>query len=402
MIPLTHHDVVRHAAPLVRAGLRIDPRATERARRRIVFHPRVRSDDDTLHALHTLTVLADGEVELVRAVADAPSGLVSTLIACAAEAGHLFEAFERIAPTRQIRRAGDTVTAESWTLEPVDGSAGGPDANTARLELQQIVGRSGPLVLIVDVSTGAGMPADALLARHGDWTDHLRATLASGATVPQRQAAARHLVATLPTRPFGRETPDAAALLAALPDDVLAVLGPQWRALVWQGTRWKGVLRLLGREPARAERASGYAREAIEHLANVAAEPPARYHARHAPARRRVFVRRLRPAMALLAILAVMPLAWLFVDRGGVEMHPLALGLTPLLMVGVVLLSAREIPVLEIPPLPRPLAEGRWTPVPVAAANGGRTDGADAIAGSPPTGAADDAGVPDTDKKARA
>ena len=386
MIPLTHHDVVRHAAPLVRAGLRIDPRATERTRRRIVFHPRVRSDDDTLHALHTLTVLAGGEVELVRAVADAPSGLVSTLIASASEAGPLFETFERIAPARQIRRAGDTVTAESWTLEPTSGPTNGPaddsDAGTARLELQQIVGRSGPLVLIVDVSTGAGMPADALLARHGDWTDHLRETLASGATVPQRQAAARHLLASLPARPAGRETPDAAALLAALPDDVLAVLGPQWRALVWQGTRWKGVLRLLGREPARAERASRYAREAVRHLANVAAEPPTRYHARHAPARRRVFVRRLRPAMALLAILAVMPLSWLFVARGGVEMHPLALGLTPLLMVGVVLLSAREIPVLEIPPLPRSLAEGRWTPVPVADVP--------------------DADVPDTDGKARA
>ena len=63
---------------------------------------------------------------------------------------------------------------------------------------------------------------------------------------------------------------------------------------------------------------------------------------------------------ALLAILAVMPLSWLAVARGGAEMHPLVLGLSPLMMVGVVLMSTREIPVLEIPPLPGPLPADRW------------------------------------------
>lgn len=364
MIPLTHHDVVRVAAPLVRAGLRIDAAATERARRRIVFRPHGASDDGALHALHTLTVLAGGEVELARAVAHAPSGLVSTLVASADDAEALIETFRRIPPTRQIVREGDVVAAESWTLEPNDERGG----SGARLALQQVVGRAGPLFLIVDVSTGAGMPADVLLAARADWTDHLRETLASGATVPQRQTAAQLLLATLPVAPADGAEPEAP--LAALPDDVLAVLGPSWRPLVWQGTRWKGVLRLLGRDPERGERASRRVRDALHHLTGVLSETPRRYHARHAAARRRVFLRRLRPAMALLAILAVMPLSWLFVARGGVEMHPLALGLTPLLMVGVVLLSAREIPVLEIPPLPRPLPDERWRPIPRAPSSG--------------------------------
>jgi len=369
VIPLTHHDVVRHAAPLVRAGLSIDPAASDRAARRIAFHPSVDTEGE-LHVLHALAVLADGDVELVRAVAHARSGLVSTLIASAADAGALVETFGRISPTRQIVREGDTVVAASWTLEPVEGH---PDGE-ARLELQQIVGRVDPLVLIVDVSTGAGMPADVLLAATADWTDHLRETLASGATVPQRQAAARRLLATLP--PAGRTaepersaTPDpSVALLAALPDDVLAVLGPAWRPLVWQGSHWKGVLRLLGREPGRSSRAEEHVGGALVHLGTVVSEPPSRYHARHAAARRRVFVRRLRPMMALLAILSVMPLAWLLVTRGGVRMHPLALGLTPLLMIGVVLSSAQEIPVLELPPVPRALPDERWLPTPGSAA----------------------------------
>ena len=149
--PLTHHDVVRYAAPLVRGGLRIDPQASERAARRIAFRPVVSADDADLHALHTLSVLPDGHVELVRAVAHAPSGLVSTLIARAASADELLDAFAAIAPTRQILHEDDRVAAFSWTLEPLlprasrdsSGSLASEDPFAARLELQQVVGQAG-------------------------------------------------------------------------------------------------------------------------------------------------------------------------------------------------------------------------------------------------------------------
>ena len=362
MIPLTHHDIVRHAAPLLRAGLRVDLGSSEPARRLVVFRPDVVGGDDgndALHVLHALHVLADGGVELVRAVAHVPSGLVATLAAVAEEADveALVATFGRIPPSRQIGRAGESaVAARSWTLEP--------DPAGARLELRQVVGRSGPFVLVADVSTGAGMPADVRLVRRDDWSDHLPAHLADGSTVPQRRTAARRLLASLRLPAPERGAAPAGTPLAALPDDVLAVLGPDWRPLRWHGDRWKGTLRIPGREPLRGERAAARIDAALAHLERVVARPPADYHRRHAAARRRVFLGRLRPALALLAILAVMPIAWLLVARGGVRMHPLALGLTPLLMVGVVTLSAREIPVLEIPPLPRPLAPDRWTPTP--------------------------------------
>ena len=141
---------------------------------------------------------------------------------------------------------------------------------------------------------------------------------------------------------------------------MLAVLGPEWRPLVWQGTRWKGVLRLLGREPVRSERAAKRTVAALAHLARVVDAGAGRYHAHHGAARRRVFVRRLKPVMVLLAIIAVMPLSWLLVTRTGVGMHPMVLSLTPLMMVAVILMSAREVPVLELPPFPRPLPADRW------------------------------------------
>ena len=361
MIPLTHHDIVRLAAPLVREGLRVDLPASSREERRILFRPVSHEDEagGTIVSRHSLSALPDGGVELVRAVGD-ERGLVSTLIARAADADALVDTFAAIPLARQLVREAGYSAALSWTLEPTGHDAGeapgaAEEGGTARLELRHVVGAVGPLCLVIDASTGAGMPADALLVTRSDWPDHLRERLASGALSPWRHPVARTLAA--PSR-----APDAGAgaLLAALPDDVLAVLGPEWRPLVWQGNRWKGVQRLIGREPGRSRRVRAFAADALAHLASVIDDSPSRYHERHAGARRRVWLRRLKPAMALLAILAVMPLSWLFVSRFGAEMHPLVLGLSPLMMVGVVLMSTREIPVLEIPPLPRPLAADRW------------------------------------------
>ena len=362
----------------------MDMAASSREERRILFHPVVHpvpggsapgssggaavgaAGDPSAErggevvARHSLSALPDGGVELVRAVGDG-GGLVSTLIARAADAGALVEVFADIPLARQLVRGDGGDTALSWTLEPsgLDSDGDGPEplaeGYRARLQLQHVLAAVGPLCLSIDVSTGAGMPADVLLVTRSDWSDHLRETLASGALAPWRHPVARTL-SVAPRRP----DPEATTMLAALPDDVLAVLGPQWRPLVWQGARWKGVQRLIGREPGRSARASDFAAAALAHLASVIDASPSRYHERHAAARRRVWLRRLKPAMALLAILAVMPLSWLFVSRGGGEMHPLVLGLSPLMMVGVVLMSTREIPVLEIPPLPRPLAPDRW------------------------------------------
>ena len=354
MTPLTHHDIVRHAAPLVRAGLGVDLAASDRDARRILFRPVADAADGALVTLHSLTVLPDDDgVELTRAVGH-PEGIVTTLSARADDAETLLAPFAAIAPERQIERDGERLLGGSWTLEPV-----GEDA---RLELRQLIGLVGPLCLVVDVSTGASMPADVLLCAREGWHEQLRATLANGATTPQRQPLARRLHATL-TDAARRRDPSPAedgAVLAALPDDVLAVLGPEWRPLAWQRRRWKGVLRLLGREPDRSERALAAASEALAHLEQVLDEPPGRFHARHAAARHRVFLRRLRPALALLALFAAVPLGWWLFGDGQTRLHPLALGLTPLLMVGVIALSAREIPVLELPPLPSPPVGERW------------------------------------------
>jgi hypothetical protein len=122
------------------------------------------------------------------------------------------------------------------------------------------------------------------------------------------------------------------------------------------------VLRTLGKAPKRTARAEAYLQQALTHIAQTLAQPPASFHEQLQARRWRVYVRRLQPLMLFLAILALMPLSWLFVSRGELVLHPLALGLTPLLMVGVVVLTAREIPVMEIPPRPQPLDSRFWNP----------------------------------------
>jgi len=65
--------------------------------------------------------------------------------------------------------------------------------------------------------------------------------------------------------------------------------------------------------------------------------------------------------MLLIGLLALMPVCWLLVSRGLLVMHPLTLGIAPLLMVGMLALTAREVPVIEVPPRPRALDETLWS-----------------------------------------
>ncbi len=118
---------------------------------------------------------------------------------------------------------------------------------------------------------------------------------------------------------------------------------------------FRTVLRELGRAPRRADRANGYFDEAVNHLQQVLTAPPEDYHRRFHRQRRAVFLRRLRPVFLLAGMLALMPVMYLAVNTGGMTLHPLMLGLTPLLMVAAIALSVREIPVMEWPAWPAPL-----------------------------------------------
>ena len=199
------------------------------------------------------------------------------------------------------------------------------------------------------------MPADVRILTIGKASTYLRETLADGSNIPlDHRAAHRYRLKALETH-INSTAPK-------IPDDILAILGPQWRPLRFQGDHWKGVLRQLSKLESRTIRAEKFILEAIEHLHNVLSTSPELYHPTHNKARWQVYFRRLQPVMVFIGILALMPISWLFVSSGTMTIHPLALGLTPLLMVGVVVLTAREIPVMEIPAKPNSLPANAWNP----------------------------------------
>jgi len=367
--PLTHHDILRLARPLVEHGWRIDLAACSRERRRIVCLPAV-PHAASPSGVMVLDAVDDDTVELMRAAAWPCPGHpradgVTSLSARVAvdDLAALVHAMDGMPDTVRATLGTHALLVLDQVLLP-DRPVGRGHADTARLFTRSLRLLCPPLVLDIDASPSAGAPADVRLWHVDAPPPSSRDVLASGAAHPDTTAAARIARQVQQRASAGpgetvreRSEPDAIAareLLHRLPDDLLATLGVHWRVLRWQGGYWKGALALPRRTRSAALASAG--QEALAGFQDLAASAHD-WHRRHRNARRRVFVRRLKPLMVLAAILAVMPVAWLATSRGGVELHPLLLGISPLLMVGMIALSAREIPVMEWPPRPGPLPE---------------------------------------------
>lgn len=347
--PLTHHDIIRRAAPLTRTGQKVNLAACDRATRYIEFEARA-GDNTSVFVVHALEVDEDNQ-QLFSRILTHPCGLVSTLTAVITDLDAAIDLFDKIPQSRQIQNHENHVSAHSYTLEP-DYKTG---KELASVQLRFTCAHVSGVELRIDTSTGGGMPADVRLLTIGKASAYLRETLADGGDLPLDHRAARKY------RLKALESPTISAM-PSLPDDILAILGPQWRPLRFQGDHWKGVLRQLSKRESRTARAEKYIDQALAHLHSVLNTSPELYHATHGKARWRVYVRRLKPVMVFVGILALMPISWLFVSSGAMTIHPLALGLTPLLMVGVVVSTAREIPVMEIPPRPAVLPASAWNP----------------------------------------
>jgi hypothetical protein len=143
-----------------------------------------------------------------------------------------------------------------------------------------------------------------------------------------------------------------------LPEDLLAVLGWPWSRLMMAARGWRGHLRLARKEPARSGQAEAELARAATHLARTLAEPPARFHERLRGARWRVTLRRGVPLLvcfALIAGTATLPRFELAQDS---IMRMLIFHFPPLLLIAFFCL--REMPRIEIPPLPRRLTAAAW------------------------------------------
>ncbi|MCA3250437.1 MAG: hypothetical protein ACK51Z_13230 [Pseudomonadota bacterium] len=317
--PLTHHEIVELAAPLVRQGWAVDLAACDRAARRIEFRPRAHAAAEGLPAQReswTLDVPSAGRQRLTRTLVlegpeDAAAAQVTpvtpaTLWAEGADAAALLARLSAVPPARQFVAAGGTWAALRQRL---------PAAAHAPPVLLGATAQVAGLTLQLKVSGVQGFPAELELLR-----------------------------------PAG----DA----RRLPEDLLAVLGRRWDRLTALSRGWVGQLALRGPEPRRSDEARAGIAMALEHLARTLAEPPARFHERHRGARWRVALRGSGPVLAGAALVG---LALHLQSLGDAYSSYLGLlaNLAPPLLMGLFFLR-REMPRIGLPRPPRPLRADAW------------------------------------------
>lgn len=343
--PLTHHDIVELVEPFVRRGRQPDLAASDRAARRVSFvrvghEPEPAADGRTLPAREETLELdaADAPTLRLTRTLTTGAGLQATLTAEGEDAAELLHRIEGIPAARQfLLGPAGAIAALRQRSTPGSSSAKAPVA--VAVATTASLGDAPPLVLTgaqarvaglevhVKVSGVAGFPAELELRRG----DRDTAGAADGGATPRQ-----------------------------LPEDLLAVLGRSWDRLTPVRAGWLGSVELRGAEPHRSRDAEAKLRLTLDHLARTLAEPPARFHERHAAAR---WLFALRGSLPLAVGAALVGTA-LVVQRLGDEYSSvlaLLANLAPPLLMGLFFLR-REMPRIGLPRPPRRLPASAWVP----------------------------------------
>jgi len=298
-VPLTHHDIVVLAAPFVRAGRQVDLAASDRPARRLGFRPQAQGD-----RVERLQLDDDGAGGwlLTRTLTEA-DGLAARLTAGGDELPLLCDRVMAVPADIHFGRGEGWAIA--WSHRLVQD---GPRLQAAELRLDG-------LTLHMSVSSVDRIPAELTLeAPGGD--------------------------------------------IAQLPADLLAVLGLRWSRLDRKGRGWRCTLALRGRGAARSAEAQARLVEAAAHLARTLAEPPARFHDVRVARRWAVTARRAVPLLVCLGVIAAaLAVPALQLQQDSV-FRMLIFNAPPLLLGLFVVL--REMPRVEVPPLPRRPTAARW------------------------------------------
>lgn len=308
--PLSHHEIISRVSPFTRRGRLVDLTATDRLERRVVFktieHPGVMDGAPPLREELVLENPRPEAYRLTRIVIH-PSGLKARVEADGPDPGELLARIEAVPLARGFRSGGGYVMAESYRLD------------TGELFLTSVVAEAGGLSILVKMPTVRGYPAEISLrsAPGESWE---------------------------------------------LPEDLLAVLGWDWRPIEQKPDEWVGTLRVRGREPERSRRAEERLETTVAHLARTLAEPPRLFHERFARARWGVAFRRAIPLLVCIALLVgAAALSKLDIPQES-ALQLLIFNAPPLMMIAF--FSFREIPRIEIPPLPRPSRKAMWRRLP--------------------------------------
>jgi hypothetical protein len=312
---LTHHEILRLVAPFTRGGHHVDLAASDRGARRLVFKEVAHGDDASACAGGRETLALENPrpdlYRLIRTVTPR-CGPVATLTVEGAEPGDLLARIEAVAPERQFRPVGDCLIALSHRIVAANRS---PDEIAPPLVLTSAEVRLPGLTLKVNADTGRGYPAEITLVPPAD----------SG---------------------------------LQLPDDLFATLGWDWQVLRRRAVGLSTTLRVPRREPARSRRIEIRLERAVAHVAQTLAEPPRRFHDRLARARWGVAFRRTLPLLACIALIAGTAALTLVKIPQDSMLLMLIFNLPPLLL--LMLFGMRELPRLEIPPLPRRSSAVSW------------------------------------------
>ena len=312
--PLSHHEILALVAPFTRLGRHVDLGASNRMERRLAFraveHPADSAGTPALHEALQLENPHDGFFVLTRTLS-LPGGLQARLEAAGADPGELLAQLQTVPPQQQFHHGPAFVIAHSHRLETVKTAGAAPLRRILTNSEMRVEG----FTLKLSVSKVSGIPAEVELA---------------------------------PT----------SGQASALPEDLLAVLGWPWSRLMPAKDRWRGQLRLSGHDDRRSRDAEHKLVTTGEHLARTLAEPPARFHERQRRARWKVVARRATPLAASLGLIGAATLVPGLQLAQDSVFRMLIFHSPPLLLVGFFCL--REVPRIEIPPLPRPITAPAW------------------------------------------
>ena len=327
--PFSHHDILALVGPFTLSGRRVDLPASDRLARCLHFKPQARGEAGGLVEQLTLEDIGRSGYALTRLLTR-PDGTQATLLAEGPDIATLLRWVDA------VPAAAHWLAGPGWSLVlhhrlnppprtargagPVGGAADAAAAAPERV-LTAAQGRVAGLLLQATVSRVKNVPVDITLQT------------AEGAAAP------------------------------VLPEDLLAVQGLDWSRLVRIGSTWRASLRVKGAGAVRSANATAHLQQGMAHLALTLGAPPAHFHPHFAAARWRVMLRRGFPLLVCLGLIgASAAVPWMGITRDSVY-QMLVFNAPPILMVW--LFSMRELPRIEIPPLPRPLAATAWTPASV-------------------------------------
>ena len=319
--PLTHHEILTFVAPFSERGLKVDLPNSDRADRRLRFHGTRHSADpeNGLPALREVLELdcpRPGRFKLLRRFM-ADDGTSATIEASGSDPTTLISRVGSVSAERLFVVRHGLLIARSYRVDADDSE------QPAYPSLVAAECRPGGILFQLDAHRGHGLPAQIELEAEP-------------------------------------------GMVLKAPEDLLAVMGWRWRPMRRFGPRWRGTLKVRRREPARTAELEAAISRAVGHLVRTLRAPPADYHPRFRLRRWRVAFQRAIPLSIGLLVLAATPLLKFveLADDSVVKM--LIFHMPPILLLAF--FSFRELPRIEIPPLPRPLTNTAWIgPEPVKA-----------------------------------